>query len=125
MRVKGNWMDFIFFINNRKNCSESTVKSISFHDKLNIRNSMSEDRSRDECLLERIESITIGGVYHMQVHPSRNNVPTVKPPPNHTSLPSTVATFLATCLMAVLQPSRYSYSTQSSMTELTLSVFQH
>jgi len=31
----------------------------------------------------------------------------VKPPPNHTSLPSTVATFLATHLMAVLQPSRY------------------
>ena len=44
----------------------------------------------------------------MQVHLSRNNVPTVKPPPNHTSLPSTVATFLATYLMAVLQPSGYS-----------------
>ena len=45
---------------------------------------------------------------HIQVHPSRNNVPVVKPPPNHTSLPSTAATFLATHLMAVLQPSRYS-----------------
>ena len=45
---------------------------------------------------------------HMQVHLSRNNVPVVKLPPNHTSLPSTAATFLATCLMAVLQPSRYS-----------------
>ena len=32
----------------------------------------------------------------------------VKSPPNHTSLPSTVATFLTTCLMAVLQPSGYS-----------------
>ena len=45
---------------------------------------------------------------HMQVHPSGNNVPMVKPPPNHTSPPSTVATFLATRLMAVLQPSGYS-----------------
>jgi len=44
----------------------------------------------------------------MQVHPSGNNVLTVKPPPNHTSLPSTAATFLATRLMAVLQPSGYS-----------------
>jgi len=43
----------------------------------------------------------------MQVHPSGNNVPMVKPPPNHTSLPSMAATFLATHLMAVLQPSRY------------------
>ena len=30
----------------------------------------------------------------MQVHLSGNNVPTVKPLPNHTSLPSTVATFV-------------------------------
>ena len=44
----------------------------------------------------------------MQVHLSRNNVPTVEPPLNHTSSPSMVATFHATCLMAVLQPSRYS-----------------
>ena len=101
-------MDFIFFINNRKNCSESTVKSISFHDKLNIRNSMSEDRSRDECLLERIESITIGGVYHMQVHPSRNYISMVKSPLKNTSLPSMAAIFLATHLMVVLQPSGYS-----------------
>ena len=44
----------------------------------------------------------------MQVHPSGNNVPIVKPPPNHTSLPFMAATFLVTCLMAVLQPSGYS-----------------
>jgi len=44
----------------------------------------------------------------MQVHLSGNNIPMVKPPPNHTSLPSMVATFLATRLMAVLQPSGYS-----------------
>ena len=44
----------------------------------------------------------------MQVHLSGNNIPVVKPPPNHTSLPSTAATFLATYLMVVLQPSGYS-----------------
>jgi len=47
------------------------------------------------------------GLCHIQVHLSGNNVPMVKPPLNHTSLPSTAATFLATCLMAVLQPSGY------------------
>ena len=41
----------------------------------------------------------------MQVHLSGNYIPTVKLPPKHTSLPST---FLATYLMAVLQPSGYS-----------------
>ncbi len=46
--------------------------------------------------------------YHMQVYLSGNNVPVVKPPSNHTSLPSMAATFLATYLMAVLQPSGYS-----------------
>ena len=45
---------------------------------------------------------------YMQVHLSGNNVPAVKPPSNHTNLPFIVATFLATCLMAVLQPSGYS-----------------
>ena len=44
----------------------------------------------------------------MQVHLSGNNVPAVKPPSNRTSLSSMAATFLATHLMAVLQPSRYS-----------------
>ena len=48
------------------------------------------------------------GICHMQVHLSENNIPIVKSPSNHTSLPSTVATFLATHLMAVLQPSGYS-----------------
>ena len=45
---------------------------------------------------------------HIQVHLSGNNVPTVKPPLDSTSLPSTVTTLLTTYLMAVLQPSRYS-----------------
>ena len=44
----------------------------------------------------------------MQVYSSGNYIPAVKSPPKHTSLPSTVATFLAICLMAVLQLSRYS-----------------
>jgi len=37
-----------------------------------------------------------------------NYIPAVMPPLNHTSPPSTAATFLATRLMAVLQPSGYS-----------------
>ena len=37
-----------------------------------------------------------------------NYIPMVMPPLNHTIPPSTVATFLATHLMAVLQPSGYS-----------------
>ena len=37
-----------------------------------------------------------------------NYIPVVMPPLNHTSPPSMAATFLATCLMAVLQPSGYS-----------------
>jgi len=45
---------------------------------------------------------------HMQVHLSGNNIPMVKPPLNHTSLPSMTATLLTTYLMAVLQPSGYS-----------------
>jgi len=44
----------------------------------------------------------------MQVHPSGNHIPMVISSPNHISLPSTVATFLATHLMAVLQLSGYS-----------------
>ena len=44
----------------------------------------------------------------MQVHLSGNNVPMVKLPPNHTSLPFMAATFLTICLMAVLQLFRYS-----------------
>ena len=37
-----------------------------------------------------------------------NYIPVVMSPLKHTSLPSTVATFLTTCLMTVLQPSGYS-----------------
>ena len=45
---------------------------------------------------------------HIQVHPSGNYIPMVISSPNYTSLPSIVATFLTTCLIVVLQPSRYS-----------------
>ena len=62
MRVKGNQMNFIFFVNNGKDCSESIVWSISFHDELSIRNLMSENGSRGKCLLKRVESITTEGV---------------------------------------------------------------
>ena len=44
----------------------------------------------------------------MQVHLSGNYISTVILSPNYTSLPSMAATFLATHLMAVLQPSEYS-----------------
>ena len=55
-------MNFIFFINNGKDCSESIVQSISFHNKLSIGNPMSEDRYGGKCFLERVESISTGGV---------------------------------------------------------------
>jgi len=69
----------------------------------------------------------------MQVHLSGNNVPVVKLPPNHTSPPSMAATFshntshggAATIQVFYLLWQRYFYSTQSSMTELLLSVSQH
>ena len=44
----------------------------------------------------------------MKVHPSGNYIPLVISSSNYTSLPFTAATFLATYLMAVLQPSEYS-----------------
>ena len=56
-RVKGNWMNFIIFINNGEDCSESIVRGIGFHNELSIRNTMSEDRGGVKCFLERVESI--------------------------------------------------------------------
>ena len=61
-RVKGNWMNFIIFINNREDCSKSIVRGISFHNELSIGNPMSKDRSGGKCFLERVESILTGGV---------------------------------------------------------------
>ena len=33
VRVKGNWVNFIIFVNNREDCSKSIVRGISFHNK--------------------------------------------------------------------------------------------
>jgi len=56
--VKGNWMNFIIFVNNGEDCSESIVQDISFHNELSIGNPISKDRSRGECFFERVESIS-------------------------------------------------------------------
>ena len=55
-------MNFIIFINNGENCSKSIVQGISFHNELSIGNPMSENQSRGEYFLERVESILTGGV---------------------------------------------------------------
>jgi len=60
--VKGNWINFIIFVNNREDCSKSIVQSISFHNELSIGNPMSKDRYGGECFLERVESILTGEV---------------------------------------------------------------
>ena len=60
--VEDYQMNFIFFVNNGKDCNKNIVQSISFHDELSIGNPMSENEGRDECLLEKIESITTEGV---------------------------------------------------------------
>ena len=69
-RVKGNWMNFIIFVNNGEDCSESIVQGISFHNELSIGNLMSKNQSEGECLLEKVESITIE-----RVKLSRNVLP--------------------------------------------------
>jgi len=61
-RLKGNWVNFIIFINNREDFSESIVRGIGFHNELSIGNPISEDRCRGKCFLERVESISTGGV---------------------------------------------------------------
>jgi len=55
--VESDWMNFIFFIHDRKDYSESIAQSISFHNELSIRNLVSENGSRGECLLKGVESI--------------------------------------------------------------------
>jgi len=60
--VKSNWMNFVFFIHNRKNCSKSIVQSISFHNELSIENPVSEDGSGGKYLFEGVESIMTGGI---------------------------------------------------------------
>ena len=55
-------MNFIFFINNGKDCSKNIIQSISFHNELSIGNLVSEDGSRSKYLLERVEIIMTGRV---------------------------------------------------------------
>ena len=62
VRVKGNWVNFIIFVNNREDCSESIVQGIGFHNELSIKNPMSKNKSRSKCFLERVESILTEGV---------------------------------------------------------------
>jgi len=62
VRVKDNWVNFIIFVNNGEDYSESIVRGISFHNELSIGNPMSEDRSGGKCFLERVENILTGGV---------------------------------------------------------------
>ena len=59
-------------------------------------------------LLSYFSSSDISHICYMQVYLSGNYIPTVISSPNRTSLSSTVAIFLATRLIVVLQPSRYS-----------------
>ena len=59
VEVKDNWVNLI---NNEKNCSESIVQSISFHNELSIRNPMNKNKSSGKCFLKRVESIMTGGV---------------------------------------------------------------
>ena len=55
--VKSNWINFILFINNRKNHSKNIIKGISFHNKMSIRNLVHKNRSRDKCFFKKVESI--------------------------------------------------------------------
>ena len=52
-------MNLIVFIHNRKNCSESIVGGIQFHNKLSIKNLVYKNRSGDEHLLYEVESIMV------------------------------------------------------------------
>jgi len=70
------------------------------------------NKKKFEKLPERCEwnheiNLTEGVSYASSTYPE-NYIPAVMPPPNHTSPPSTAATFLATRFMVVLQPSGYS-----------------
>jgi len=55
-------MNFIIFVNNEENYSKSIVQGISFHDELSIRNPIIKNRSGGKYFLERVESISTGGV---------------------------------------------------------------
>ena len=56
MGVKSNQMNFILFVNNGKDYSESIVQSISFHNELSVRNPISEDRSGVNAFLRELKA---------------------------------------------------------------------
>ena len=56
MGVKSNQMNFIIFVNNGKDYSESIVQSISFYNELSVRNPMSEDRSGINAFLRELKT---------------------------------------------------------------------
>jgi len=60
--VKDNWINFIFFTHNRKNYSESIVEGISFHNKLSIKNPVYQNKCRNKCFLQGVESNITGEV---------------------------------------------------------------
>jgi len=62
VKVKDDWINFIFFINNGKDCSKSIVQNISFYNKLSIGNPISKDRSESECLFKKVVHIMTGEV---------------------------------------------------------------
>ena len=63
---------------------------------------------RQEALEQAKAALSLAAVSYASSTYPENYIPAVMPPLNHTSPPSMAATFLATRLMAVLQPSGYS-----------------
>ena len=61
-RVKGNWMNFIIFVNNGENCSESIVRGIGFYNELSIGNPMSKDRSISQIRYSLVVILELNGV---------------------------------------------------------------
>ena len=51
VEVKGNQMNFIIFIHNRKNYSKSMVRDIDLYNELNIGDPVCKNKSGDECFL--------------------------------------------------------------------------
>jgi len=55
-------VNFIIFIHNWKNCSESIVGGTSLHNELSIGDPVYKNRIKDECFLKRVKSIMTRGV---------------------------------------------------------------
>ena len=55
--VKGNQVNFILFIHNRKDYSESIVRDIGFYNKMNIRDLIYKNRSGDKCFFKKLKAL--------------------------------------------------------------------